>query len=165
MQLYGYKLSQLPFSVSNFVNLCEPSISRIKGIPQPSDKCAPIYYPYTLSKKEDNALAQLIGGHNYLKGGARHADDYDNPSANDLHPTFMIFAPLKDVLLVRVNDLELGKDGRTDSMAGVYLTIKDGKVIDQVNDGCDINAEYFCVGEDGSKQYQLLDTGKFRKLN
>jgi hypothetical protein len=72
---------------------------------------------------------------------------------------------MKDVLLVRVDDFEPGSNENRDTMSGAYLAIKDGKVTDQLNHGCDINSEYFCVGSDGNKQYQLLDSGKFKKLN
>ena len=162
--LYGHKLSQLPFSTSNFMNLCQASIPSVKGVQQTTDKCAPVYYPYSATKNDTDALTQLIGTHNYKKGGARDADGYDNPLANNLHPTFMILPPLKDVLLVRVEDFESGDEQR-DTMPGVYLAIKNGKVTDQLNLGCTIDTDYFCVADDGAKQYQLLDTGKFKKLN
>lgn len=163
--LYGHKLSQLPFSMSNFMNLCEASIPSLKGVKQSTDKCAPVYYPYSATKKDTDALTQLIGSHDYKKGGARNAEDYDNPLANNLHPTFMILPPLKDVLVVRVDDFEPGIKEQRDMMSGAYLSIKDGKVIDQLNFGCTIDPDYYCVAEDGTKQYQLVDTGKFKKLN
>jgi hypothetical protein len=165
VNLYGHKLSQLPFSVSNFMTLCEASIPGIKGVKQTTDKCAPVYYPYSATKKDTDALTQMIGNHNYQKGGARNAEDYDNPLANNLHPTFMILPPLHDVLIVRVDDFEPGPNEQRDTMSGAYLAIKDGKVTDQLNFGCAIDIDYFCVAEDGTKQYQLLDTGKFKKLN
>lgn len=165
VQLYGYKISQLPFLVSNFVNLCESAIPHVNGLPQSTEVCAPVYYPYTATKNDNNPLAQLIGSHTYLKGRARHADGYDNPASMNLHPTFMILPPMNDVLLVRVSDLDDTKRGRSDRMAGVYLAIKNGKVTDQQNDGCDMNTDYVCVDENGTKLYQLLDTGKFKALN
>jgi hypothetical protein len=163
--LYGHKLTQLPFVISNFMSLCQASIPRVKGTPQTTDICAPVYYPYTATKKDGDALTQLIWTHNYLKGGARHAEDYESPLDNKLHPTFMVLPPLKDVLLVRVDDFEPGTGEKRDTMSGAYLAIKDGKVTDQLNEGCDIDTEHYCVGDDGKKQYQLLETGKFKKLN
>lgn len=165
VNLYGHKLSQLPFSTSNFMTLCESFIPRVKGVKQTTDKCAPLYYPYSAMKTDTDALTQLIGSHNYQKGGARNSDDYDNPLANNLHPTFMILPPLNDILLVRVDDFEPGPNEQRDTMSGAYLAIKDGKVTDQLNFGCTIDIDYFCIAEDGTKQYQLLSTGKFKKLN
>lgn len=163
LQLAGRKPSQLPFSVAAYMNLCEGLVPRVKGVPQATDKCAPVYYPYVASDKDTDALAKLIGTHDYKKGGAIHADDYASPFASKLHPTFAILPPLKDVLVVRVDDFE-GGQGQRDTMSGAYLTIRDGKVIDQLNEGCTIDDTYACVGEDGKKRFQLLDTGKFKKL-
>lgn len=151
--------------MADYSNLCTSSLLKVKGTPQTTDPCAPVYFPYTIAKKDTDALSQLIGRHTYKKGGARHAEDYDNPAANNLHPTFVVLPPMEDVLLVRVDDFEPGTNANRETMSGAYLAIKDGKVTDQLNDGCDINTEYACVGDDGKKQYQLLDSGKFKKLN
>lgn len=163
IDLGGRKLSQLPFDPANYANLCQGLIPRAKGVPQPTAKCAPVYYPYVATDKDSDALAKLIGNHNYKKGGARHADDYAPPFAGKLHPAFVILPPLKDVLVVRVDDLEGGNEER-DVMSGAYLAIKDGKVSDQLSEGCTVDETYACNGPDGKKRYQLLDTGKFKKL-
>ena len=163
VQLGGRKLSQLPFDVAGYYSLCRDLIPLAKGVPQATNKCAPVYYPYVASNKDTDALTKLIGTHDYKKGGASHADDYANPFAHNLHPTFMLLPPLKDVLVVRVDDME-GQDESRDTMSGVYLAIKDGKVTDQVNEGCTFTDDYLCVDEEGRKLYQLLETGKFRKL-
>lgn len=165
VMLYGHKLSHLPFSTQNFEFLCRPLMTKVKGVPQPTEKCAPIYFPYVATKKNLDPLTKLIGMHNYKRGGASHAEDYDNPLANNLHPTYLIFPPLKDVLLVRVEDYEPGPNENRDPMAGVYLAIKDGKVTGQLNEGCDFNEKYFCVDADGKQKYQLLENGKFKTLN
>lgn len=159
--LYGRKLTQLPFSIQNFNNHCASAWSK-KGL-QLTEKCGPVYYPYWATKKNADPLAQLIGTHNYVKGGGQGAYDYDDPWEHDLHPVFMILPPLKDVLLVRVDDSEGGNEQR-DVMSGAYLAIKDGKVTDQLNEGCDFDTQHFCLGENGEKWYQLLESGKFKPV-
>ena len=67
--------------------------------------------------------------------------------------------------LVRVDDLEQGPNEQRDVMSGVFLAIKNGKVTDQLNEGCTITTDYACVDDDGKRRYQLLGTGKFQKLN
>ncbi|QGZ37904.1 hypothetical protein IP92_03103 [Pseudoduganella flava] len=163
LPLGGRKLSQLPFSVPAYTGLCLDLVPLVKGVPQATAKCAPVYYPYVANAKDADALAKLIGNHDYKKGGGSHAADYAPPFASKLHPTFAVLPPLKDVLLVRVDDLEGGNEKR-DVMSGVFLAIKDGKVTDQLNEGCTIDTAYNCVDADGKKQYQLLESGKFKKL-
>ena len=163
ISLSGRKLRQLPFSPASYINLCQELIPRVKGVPQSTDKCGPVYYPYVAMEKDGNTLAQLIGNHDYKKNGARYADDYAPPFASKLHPTFVILPPLKDVLIVRVDDLESGNEER-DVMSGAYLAIKDGKVSDQLNEGCTIDETHACFGDNGKKRYQLLESGKFKKL-
>lgn len=162
--LGGRKLSQLPFVTANYANLCTSTlIAKVKGVPQASEKCAPVYYPYVADAKNADPLAKLIGSHDYKKGGAQTADVYAPPFASKLHPVFVALPPLKDVLLVRVDDLE-GGDETHDTMPGAFLAIKDGKVTDQLNEGCTIDEAYACVDEAGKKLYQLQETGKFKKL-
>jgi hypothetical protein len=157
------KLSQLPFSVQAYMGLCVKYVARVKGGPQATAKCAPVYFPYVADAKNADTLAKLIGNHDHKKGGANYAEDYAPPFASKLHPTFVVLPPLKDVLLVRVDDFEGGNEQR-DPMTGVFLAIKDGKVTDQLNEGCTIDTAYNCVDEDGKKRYQLQETGKFKKL-
>lgn len=161
--LGGRKLSQLPFNLTTYVMLCESKIPQVKGVPKATDKCAPLYYPYVADAKDSDPLEKLIGMHDYKKGGANDIGDYSPPFASKLHPVFMLLPPLKDVLVVRVEDLE-GGDEQRDTMPGAYLVVKDGKVTDQLNEGCTIDEGYACIDEDGKKRYQLLDSGKFRKL-
>lgn len=157
------KLSQLPFDPGTFISLCHGLRPLVRGVPQTTDRCAPVYYPYIATKKNSDSLARLIGMHDYRKGGASYADDYAPPFANELHPTFVLLPPLKEALVVRVQDLEGSAEDR-DMMSGVYLVIKDGKVSDQLNDGCTIDERYVCTDDDGKKRYQLLESGKFKKL-
>ena len=157
------KLSQLPFDPATFISLCHGLRPLVRGVPQTTDRCAPVYYPYIATKTNSDSLARLIGMHDYRKGGASHADDYAPPFANGLHPTFVLLPPLKEALVVRLEDMEGSPEDR-DMMSGVYLVIKDGKVSDQLNDGCTIDERYACTDDNGKKRYQLLESGKFKKL-
>lgn len=162
-QLYGRKTSHMPFNLTAYTTACLGSLPMTKGVPQATAKCGPVYMPYVATANGD-ALSQLIGTHDYQKGGARYAEDYAPPFANKLHPVFIMLPPMKDVLLVRVDDLEQGPNEQRDVMSGVFLAIKNGKVTDQLNEGCTITTDYACVDDDGKRQYQLLETGKFQKL-
>ncbi len=161
-QLYGRKTSHLPFNLTAYITACLGNLPMTKGVPQATAKCGPVYMPYVATANGD-ALSQLIGTHDYQKGGARYAEDYAPPFANKLHPVFIMLPPMKDVLLVRVDDLEQGPNEQRDLMSGVFLAIKNGKVTDQLNEGCTITTDYACVDDDGKRKYQLLETGKFQK--
>jgi uncharacterized protein YdeI (BOF family) len=161
----AFKLSALPFNQQDFVAKCMPKIVDKKGVPHTTDKCGPTYMPYVADAKSADPIVKAIGNHNFQKGGARFAQEFATPFDHGLHPTFLVFPPLKDVYLVRVEDFDIGKPESRDLMSGVYLSIKDGKVIDQANTGCIVNAAYLCADGDGQKEFQLLDTGKFKKLN
>lgn len=163
-QLYGHKLSHLPFSMPGYSSTCLTSLPIRKGIPQSTNKCVPVYAP-AIATPNGDALMQLIGTHDYQRGGARHADDYTNAFANKMHPIFIVLPPLKDVLVVRVDDLEPGENEYRDTMSGAFLAIKDGKVTDQLNDGYSVTTDYRFLDDDGKARYQLTDAGKFKKLN
>ena len=165
VQLYGHKVSQLPFSMNGYSNACLATLPQVKGIPQANDKCSPVYVPYVASSVKADPLTLLIGTHDYKQASAGDADDYNNPFAQKLHPVFLVLPPLKDVVLVRVDDMEPGVGEKRETMSGAFLAIKNGKVIDQLNQGCLITTDYICRDEDGKAQYQLTDTGKFKKLN
>ena len=160
----GFKLSALPFNHQDYVMKCMPKIMDKKGVPHTTDKCGPAFFPYVADAKSADALVKAIGTHNYAKAGASHADDYAPPFANGMTPTFLVFPPLKDVTLVRVDDFNIGKPDSRDPMSGVFVSVKGGKVVDQINTGCVFDATYTCVNDDGDKEFQLLDTGKFKKL-
>lgn len=162
--LYGHKLSQLPYNQRNFMDLCANGYPRGKKGPLTTTKCAPVYYPYVIYPKTKDPLSLLIGTHKYHAGGASpDADDYDNPVSNGLHPLFMLLPPLGDVLLVRVEDAEGGEV--REAMGGAYLSIKNGKVVDQLNASCNWDERYYCGYEDEKQpRYQLLESGKFKEL-
>ena len=165
VDLYGHKVTHLPFNVASYSNVCDSFGNILKNSPATTAKCAPVYFPYAANKKDRDALTQLVGTHDYKKGGAPDAQGYDNPLANDLHPYFLVLPPLKDVILVRVNDYEQGDKAGRDGLSGAYLAIKGGAVTDQLNEGCNMNTDYSCADDSGKKLYQLLETGKFKKLN
>jgi hypothetical protein len=161
VNLYGRKLSHLPYRSSNFTLLCKDALPRVNYTPQNTDKCAPVMYPYVAIKSDIDPLARTIGAHTYKKNGAEAEKDYDNPVSHNLHPVYMVLPPLKDIVVVAVEDVEFG-DSRP-GMAGVFLSIRNNKVIDQITADCSLNEDYSCVAGDGKKKYQLLNTGKFQK--
>jgi hypothetical protein len=161
--LEGMKPSQLPFSVSEYIARCGASLPTVKGVPQATARCAPTYFPYVASRRSRGTISKLVGAHAYQKGGARNdSEDYNNPVANNLHPVFLVFPPLGDVVLVRVDDVERAED--RDVIKGAYLSIKDGKVVDQLNSNCNFDAEYVCATADKQRKVRLTQTGKFVRL-
>lgn len=162
INLYGRKLSHLPYSASNFTVLCLNLLPRVNYSPGSTDKCAPVMYPYVASKSDADPLARTIGTHNYKKNGADGDSDYDNPVAHNLHPVFMLLPPLKDIVVVAVHDAESG-DARPGTGA-IFISIRNNKVVDQINAKCTLNEDYSCTDGAMNKRYQLLDTGKFQKI-
>jgi hypothetical protein len=154
--------SPLPFSPEKFQMLCASLIPRIKGIPQTTDKCAPAFYPYVANKSDRNLIGKLVGHHRYLKGDPKYYNAYDDPVSNNLHPIYMVLPAMKGITLVRVEDHE-GKAEDRDIFSGAYLSIKDGLVVDQLDDGCTFMPDYSCVNDRGTKAYRLTETGKFLK--
>lgn len=162
VDLQGLKTSVLPFKVSDYTAKCAGSLPTVRGVPQATTQCAPTYRPYVASRESRDTLSQLVGSHAYQKGGARNeSEDYDDPVAHDLHPVFLVFPPLKDVVLIRVDDLEKAEE--RDPIKGAYLAIKGGQVTDQLNVSCSFDARYVCGDEDGKPRYRLMETGKFVK--
>lgn len=163
-ELAGLTPSQLPFDTDIFTNFCTAHLAVRGGAPRDSNKCAPVFTPYIAKKESTNYIAQLVGNHDYRKGGANFADDYATPFAHNLHPVFNVLPPFKGVVVVRVDDLEPGKNEEREIMAGAYLSIKSGKVVDQLNERCNFTEKYICVDEDNSQQFQLLENGKFKRM-
>lgn len=162
--LYGRKLSQLPYNGGLFNVVCSGLIGQKNGVPQPTDACAPVFYPYAATKDDADPLGKLIGSHQYKKFGAEAEKDYNNPVGHGLHPVYMLFQPLKDVTIAAVEDIEQGDSSGRAGMTGVYLSIKGGKVVDQITGECLLQPDYSCTYINGEKVYQLLDTGKFVKV-
>jgi len=162
--LYGRKLSELPYNSGTFNVICSAFISQRTGVPATTDACGPALYPYVAKKDDADPLARLIGSHQYKKFGAEADKDYDNPVAHGLHPIYMLFRPLKDVIVAAVEDIEQGESSGRSGMTGVYLSIKGGKVVDQITGECMLQPDYSCTDLKGRKIYQMLDTGKFVKV-
>jgi hypothetical protein len=161
--LHELKPSQLPFSIANYMGLCASQITAIKGVPQATSKCAPLYFPHVSSRNSRDALSKIVGAHLYQKGGAENeSEDYNNPVSNNLHPVFLVFPPMGDVLLVRVDDMERAEE--RDPIRGAYISIKGGKVIDQLNESCSFDTTYLCSSGGKQPKYQLLKSGKFSQL-
>jgi hypothetical protein len=162
--LNGLRLSQLPFYPQGLASLCPDLRPGKDGKLGQPEQCAPVYYPAVASASSKQPLAALVGSHHYAEHGARGANvDYDNPVANGLHPVFFVLPPMKDVVLIRVEDFEADEDNR-DAMSGVYLSVKNGKVVDQLNEGCDFDPQYICRDDGNHVKYRLETSGKFTKL-
>jgi len=158
----GHQFSQLPYDALAFSKLCIANITDYGGTPRTTNRCAPVYHPYVAESGSKNMLAQLIGNNNYEKRGAQMATDYAPPFSNNLRPVYTVLPPMKDVVVVHVEDLE-PRNGTREVMSGVFLSIKDGKVVDQINAACVMNENFICMAGE-SKQYQLQSTGKFKRF-
>lgn len=156
------KISALPFNLNKFQMQCAPLIPRVKGVPQTTDKCGPAFYPYVANKSNRDMIGKLVGHHRYLKGDPNYHNDYDDPVSNGLHPIYMVLPPMTDITLVRVEDDEGNAEDR-DVFRGAYLSIKNGVVVDQLDDGCTFAPDHSCVNDRGIKVYRLTETGKFLK--
>lgn len=160
--IHKLKVTPLPFRITDYIEQCAGQWPTKNGIPVPSNRCAPNYFPAVASKITKDAISRLVGSHEYQKGGARNdSEDYNNPVAHDLHPLFLVFPPHNGVTLVRVDDVEKAED--RDVIKGAYLAIKDGRVTDQLNVSCDFDATYICADHAGTR-FQLTDDGRFKKL-
>ena len=156
----GLKATNLPFVLSDYMSNCSPAM--VKGVPTPSAKCSPAYYYHVATRADTDAVSKRVGAHDYQKGGAGSAtDDYDNPVSHGLHPVFLVFPPMGDVTLVRVDDFESRNEQR-DPISGAYLAIKGGVVSDDLNEGCDVDTHYVCSGD--GKKFRLTSAGKFEPM-
>jgi len=158
----GYKLSRLPMDFDRYYDICRPKITGSKGKPQTSDKCAPEFFPYIADPKSNDPIMKLVGNHNYTMGGHRYADGFSPPFKQKTTATFLVFPPMKQVLLIRVDDFEIVRNEERDIMDGVYLSVINGKVVDQISD-CHFNRDYVCV-YDGHPVAKLTELGKFQMI-
>lgn len=154
------KATALPFVLSEYTANCQPAMKN--GVPVSSARCSPAYYYHVATRTSTDLIGKLVGSHDYKQGGARFAtDDYDNPVSHGLHPVFLVFAPMGDVTVVRVDDFE-GRNEQRDPISGAYLAIKGGRVTDEINFGCDLDAQYVCKGD--GQIAKLTIAGKFQKV-
>lgn len=157
----NYKITPLPLNYDRYYAECQPKIVGSKGKPRTTDKCAPDFHPYVADPKSGDALMNLVGNHDYEKGGHEYAGGFSPPFRQKTAATFLVFPPMQQVVLVRVDDFEPVRNEERDLMSGVYLSIIGGKVVDQIS-GCHFNRDYVCL-EEGRVVARLLDSGKFRR--
>jgi hypothetical protein len=160
---YKERVSPLPFLLQNFSRSCEDLIPRRKGVPVPTAICGPLYFPYVAKKGDKSDLAALVGHHRYVSKELNTANDYDDPLSNGLHPVYMILPPLKDVQLVRVDDMDGNAEDR-DIFSGAYISIKNGVIVDQLREGCEFDLDYVCSYADRKGAFRLLESGNFEKI-
>lgn len=158
----AYKVTPLPMDFDRYFSECRPKILAGKKRPQTTDKCAPNYFPYVADPKSNDTLMKLVGNHDYAKGGSEYAAGFSPPFAEKTAATFLVFTPLKQVTLVRVDDFEVVRNDERDIMKGVYLSIVGGKVVDQIS-GCHFNRDYVCT-EEGRPIARLTERGNFQRL-
>ena len=146
----------------HYMSLCVPKILDRTGLPRTTNRCAPDFFPYVANPKSNDALMKLVGNHDYAKGGEDYAGGFSPPFTQRVPATFLVFSPMKDVILIRVDDLEVVRNEARDVMSAVYLSVVDGKVIDQIS-GCDFGRDFVCTAE-GRKIAKLTSSGKFQRL-
>lgn len=158
-----YKITPLPFDFDRYYASCRPKILGGKSLPQTTDKCGPNYFPYVADPKSDDPLMKLVGNHDYAKGGSEYASGFSPPFRQKTAATFLVFTPMQGVTLVRVDDFEVVRNEARDVMTGVYLSIVNGKVVDQIS-GCHFNRDYVCLDE-GRPVAKLRANGSFEHIN
>jgi hypothetical protein len=141
----GYKATPLPIIYEHYRVSCLPKIRDKKGKPHATDKCAPDFFPYVADPKNIDPIMQLVGNHDYTKGGVfKYAADFSPPFKRNVPATFLVFTPMKDVLAVFVDDLAVVRNEERDVMSPVYLSIVGGKIVDQIS-GCSLGRDYVCT--------------------
>jgi hypothetical protein len=159
---FDYRITPLPMDFDRYFSTCRLKLIDANRRPQTSGKCAPAFFPYVADPKSNDSLMKLVGNHDYAKGGSEYASGFSPPFQRKTAATFLVFPPMRQVRLVRVDDFEVVRDERRDIMSGVYLSIVNGKIIDQI-DNCDFNGNYVCI-VDGRPVAKLLDSGKIQRL-
>ena len=105
---------------------------------------------------------KLIGNHDYAKRGQQYTEGFSPPFAQKIPARFLVFPPFKQVILVRVDDLARVRNEERDVMSPAYLSIVDGKIVDQIS-GCSFNRDYVCT--DGDRPvFKLTESGKFQPI-
>ena len=157
--------SQLPFWPSSYHLLCPKKNTWAGRKPLAGTKlCAPLFYPLVAKRDSIDAIARLVGHHNYegpaVGGQDLTANDYDNPVESGLRPVYLVFPPKGDITIVYVTDEE-GSQNR-DAMSGVYLSIRNGKVVSQLNSSdCTMGLDYKCGYKEGPGHYAVNEKGEF----
>ncbi|MFB9246423.1 hypothetical protein IV454_27830 [Massilia antarctica] len=158
----GYKLSQLPMNFDHYYAVCEKKILDAHQRPRTTDKCGPKYYPYVADPKKNDPIMSLVGNHDFAKFGAEYANGFSPAFAQKTRATFMLFPPMSNVLLIRVDDFDLVRSEERDVMSGAYITVVNGKVIGQIQ-GCNMNERYECI-LDQKVVAKVLPSGKIQSI-
>jgi len=158
----NYKLTRLPLNYDRYYSWCRPKISGPNGHPRTTEKCAPEFYPYVADPKKTDRLMQIIGNHDYAMNGQEYTEGFSPPFRQKVAATFLVLPPMKQIALVRVDDFDIVRNEERDVMSGVYLSILNGKVVDQIK-GCQFDQHYVCLAE-GTPVARLIDNGKFERI-
>lgn len=162
-QLRGVRLSRLPFDMARFQADCANHLPVVRNVPQATTTCGPRYFPLIATPSSSDAIGRLVATHDFVRGGAENpTGDYANPASHGLHPVYLVFPPLGDVVLARVEDIERAQE--RDPIRGAWLAIKGNRVTGQLNEGCSMTAEYICQWADREGGYQLMSDGTFKPL-
>ena len=156
--------SQLPFRLASYRTLCPKAITWSNRKPVGVTKrCAPLYFPRIAMASSTDAIARLVGHHNYegpaVGSRGPQTNDYNSPWESGLRPIYQAFPPKGDIAIVHVTDEE-GSLSR-DAMPGAYLSIRNGKVVSQLNVNCTMELDYVCREVDSAMHYTLNSKGEF----
>lgn len=155
--------SQLPFQITSYEALCPKAISWSGRKPVGVTKrCAPVYSPQIAIANSTDAIARLVGHHNYegtAIGGRADTNDYSDPVASGFRPVYHALPPKGDIAIVHVTDEE-GSSTR-DALTGAYLSIRNGKVVSQLNSNCTMGLDYVCREMNSTVHYTLNEKGEF----
>jgi hypothetical protein len=160
--LSNYRFTRLPLDYDRYLSWCQPKLLGPNGRPRTTDRCAPDFYPYVADPKRHDPLMDIIGTHDYGRFGQEYTEGFSPPFKQKVAATFLVLPPMKQVVLVRVDDFDIVRNEERDVMSGVYLSIVDGKVVDQIK-GCQFDRDYVCRAE-GAAVARLTDNGKFARL-
>ena len=94
--------------------------------------------------------------------GQQYTEGFSPPFKQKVAATFLVLPPMKQVVLVRVDDFDIRNEER-DVMSCVYLSNVDGKVVDQI-EGCQFDRDYVCRVE-AAEVARLTDNGRFERVS
>ena len=155
--------SQLPFQVESYEALCPKGITWSKRKPVSVSKhCGPLYFPRIAMASSTDAIARLVGHHNYEGpsiGRRTPTNDYTDPVGSGFRPIYHALPPKGDIAIVHVTDEE-GSSFR-DALPGAYLSISNGKVVSQLNSNCTMGLDYVCRELNSTVHYTLNEKGEF----
>jgi hypothetical protein len=161
--LSNYRLTQLPLNNDRYLSWCRPKLQGPNGHLRTTDRCAPDFYPYVAEPTRHDSLMDIIGNDDYAMHGQQYTEGFSPPFKQKVAATFLVLPPLKQVVLVRVDDFDIVRNEERDVMSGVYLSIVAGKVVDQI-EGCQFDRDYVCRVE-GAAVARLTDNGKFERVS